>query len=124
MLTSAPVMATIPVVDIKRATKFYSETLGLKVSKSGEGEAFLECGDKTMLYLFQRGATKADHTIAGFMVQDVEAEVKALRSKGVTFEEYDVPGLKTVNGIATVPGHKSAWFKDTEGNILAVNQEL
>jgi hypothetical protein len=56
------------------------------------------------------------------MVNDVEAAVAALRGKGVTFEEYDMPGLKTVNGIAELGGFKGAWFKDLEGNILSVVQ--
>jgi predicted enzyme related to lactoylglutathione lyase len=75
-----------------------------------------------MLYLYQRAATKADHTVAAFNVDDVEAVVKELKSKGVVFEEYDMPGLRTVNSIATVGSMKGAWFKDTEGNILGLSQ--
>ena len=70
--------------------------------------------------LYKRAATKADNTAAGFLVDDLEATMKELRAKGVKFEEYDFPGLKTVNGIATTDGEKGAWFKDTEGNILAL----
>jgi hypothetical protein len=83
----------------------------------------LEAGKGSRLYLYQRGATKADQTVANFTVGDVEAEVKALKAKGVKFEEYNMPemGLKTVNGIATMDGFKTAWFKDTEGNILGIS---
>jgi predicted enzyme related to lactoylglutathione lyase len=76
-----------------------------------------------MIYIYQRAPTRADHTVAAFDVADIEAEMRQLRSKGVQFEEYDMPGIKTVNGVATMPdGDKAAWFKDTEGNILALEQ--
>jgi hypothetical protein len=80
-----------------------------------------ESAGGTKLYIYQRGATKADHTVAGFAVADVEAEVKELKARGVVFEEVEAPGFKTVDGIATMNGMKAAWFKDTEGNILAIS---
>jgi predicted enzyme related to lactoylglutathione lyase len=113
------------VVDLKRARKFYEETLGLKVVMEDPSPGImLQCGKGTMLYLYQRGATRADHTVASFAVDGIEAEVRELKLKGVKFEEYDIPAmkLKTVNSIATVGTMKSAWFKDTEGNILSVSQ--
>ena len=82
----------------------------------------MQCGKGTMLYLYQRAATKADHTVAAFNVDNIESEVKELKAKGIVFEEYDMPGLKTVNSIATLGSMKSAWFKDTEGNILGLSQ--
>jgi hypothetical protein len=88
----------------------------------------IQAGAGTWLYIYQRGATKADHTVAEFEVDNMEAEVKELKARGVKFEEYDIPsmGIKTVNGIATMSTSmgemKSAWFKDTEGNILALGQ--
>ena len=124
MLNRASVIPTLPAVDLKRARKFYEEKLGLKVVKEDPSPAItLEAGNGTSLYIYQRGATKADHTVAEFDVDDVEAEVKALKAKGVKFEEYDIPsmGIKTVNSIAVMDGHKGAWFKDTEGNILAIS---
>ena len=125
MLSNAMIAPTVPAVDLKRARKFYEETLGLKVVMEDPSPGImLQCGKGTMLYVYQRGATKADHTVASFAVDGVEAEVKELKRKGVKFEEYDIPAmkLKTVNGIATIGGMKSAWFKDTEGNILSVVQ--
>jgi hypothetical protein len=71
-----------------------------------------------------RGAGTSKASTAFREVDDVEAEVAELKSRGVVFEEYDMPGIKTVNGIATGGGAKTAWFKDTEGNILAVSQRL
>lgn len=124
MLSKAMVTPTLPAVDLKRARKFYEEKLGLKVVKEDPSPAItVEAGNGTRLYIYQRAATKADHTVAEFMVSDVEAEVKSLKAKGIKFEDYDMPsmGIKTVNGIATMDGHKGAWFKDSEGNILAIS---
>jgi catechol 2,3-dioxygenase-like lactoylglutathione lyase family enzyme len=114
------------VVDLERAKKFYEGTLGLKVIQEDPSPGVvLQAGEGTTLYIYQRAATKADHTVAGFRVKDVEATVKELKAKGVVFEDVDFPGLKMVEGIATmtIPAgeFKGAWFKDTEGNILSVN---
>ena len=125
MLGKAMVAPTLPAVDLKRARKFYEEKLGLKVVMEDPSPGIMiQAGKGTMLYVYQRGPTKADHTVASFAVDNIEAEVKELKQKGVKFEEYDIPsmGLKTVNGIAAMGKMKSAWFKDTEGNILSVTQ--
>lgn len=122
MLSTAPVAATIPVVDIERAKKFYGQTLGLKMGQSEADGTMFEAGQGTMVYIYQRGPSKADHTLASFKVDNLEEEMSQLRSKGVTFEEYDLPNLKTVNGVATMGSMKAAWFKDSEGNILSIGQ--
>ncbi len=125
MLSNSMVAPTLPAVDIKRARKFYEEKLGLKVVMEDPSPGFmLQAGGGTMIYVYQRAATKADHTVANFKVDNIEAEVKELKKKGVKFEEYDMPamGLKTVNGIATMGNMRAAWFKDTEGNILGMAQ--
>ena len=125
MLVNAPVHAVLPAVDLDRARKFYEGKLGLKAVRVDPDPAsgvLYEAGKGTKLYIYKREATKAEHTVAGFTVADVEAEVRELQAKGVVFQELDVPsmGLKTVNGVATFGPLKVAWFKDTEGNILAV----
>ncbi len=129
MLFNKQVHPTLPAVDIKRARNFYEEKLGLKfVIEDSSPGIWLRAGGDSMLYLYQRGPTKADHTVASFDVDNIEAEVRELKSKGVIFEEYDIPemGIKTVNGIATMSmdGYqmRAAWFKDSEGNILALNE--
>lgn len=123
MLGSSPVAPTIPVTDMARAKKFYGETLGLKeVSADIPGHTMFQAGKETMLVVYERGPSKADQTLAGFWVQDLESEMKELRGNGISFEEYDVPGLKTVNGVATIGSTKSAWFKDPDGNVLAMSQ--
>jgi catechol 2,3-dioxygenase-like lactoylglutathione lyase family enzyme len=126
MLTNGKVHPTLPVVNLERAKRFYERTLGLKIVQEDPSPGvLLQAGEGTNLYIYQRAATKADHTVAGFKVKDVEATVKELRAKGVAFEDVDVPGMKTVAGVATMTTpdgeFKAAWFKDTEGNILSVN---
>jgi catechol 2,3-dioxygenase-like lactoylglutathione lyase family enzyme len=87
-----------------------------------EGHAVYEAGEGTFLLIYERSeAPKAENTVASFSVDDVEGTVQWLKDKGVVFEEYDSPGLKTVNSIATMGDLKGAWFKDPDGNILAIS---
>ena len=117
----AMINPTLPVVDLERAKKFYEDKLGFKVIRTDPSPgAKLEGKSGAQLYIYQRAATKADHTVASFEVDNVEAEIKDLQAKGVVFEEYNLPNLKTVHGIATMGPLKGGWFKDTEGNILGV----
>jgi catechol 2,3-dioxygenase-like lactoylglutathione lyase family enzyme len=125
MLTDYPVSPTIPVADVEKAKDFYQNTLGLKVSDMSMPDGVLfEAGGGSRLYIYQRTPTMAEHTLASFMVDDVNAVVSDLKNKGVEFEQYDMPnGIKTdENGVAEMGGVKSAWFKDPDGNILAVVQ--
>jgi len=128
MLTNSPIRPTIPVVDLDRAKRFYETTLGLKpvsnTSNAALRVAVFECGNNTLIELYQRSPSKADHTVATFEVSNIEEEVNLLRGKGVNFEEYDMPEIKTQNGIATQGSTKAAWFKDSEGNILCIHQAL
>lgn len=123
MLGNPSVEATIPVVNLQRAKKFYTDTLGLQLAGEPYGGVRLKAGRGTYLLLYPRAATKADHTVAGFIVKDLDAVMAELRKKRVKFEEYDFPGLKTIKGVATFGTMKAAWFKDTEGNILGLGQE-
>jgi predicted enzyme related to lactoylglutathione lyase len=123
MLANAPVLTSIPVVDFGRAVGFYQNTLGLRPVMAIEemGLALFEAGAGTRLFLYQRGPTTADHTVASFVVEDTERAVRDVSARGVVFEQYDMPGLKTnPMGIAEFGPDKTAWFKDTEGNIIAV----
>lgn len=128
MLTNSPIRPTIPVVDLNRAKRFYETTLGLKPvpenNNTTSGIAIFECGNSTLIELYQRGPSKADHTVATFEVSNIEEEVNMLRGKGVNFEEYNMPEIKTQNGIATQGSVKAAWFKDSEGNILCIHQTI
>ncbi len=122
MLKNTPLVTILPAVDLDRVKKFYTGKIGLKVSKEFPGGVFFEHENGDLaLYIYKRGPTKADHTVASFIVEDIEKEVMELKEKGVVFEEYDTPVTKTVNSIATVEGGRSSWFKDTEGNIISVS---
>ncbi len=123
MLTNAPVFATLAVENLERAKTFYQEKLGLKLlPEAMPGMALFQCGKGTQLEMYEREASKAEHTVATFEVADLASTVAELKSNGVTFEEYDFPDFKTVNSIATIGPSKAAWFKDTEGNILCIHQ--
>jgi predicted enzyme related to lactoylglutathione lyase len=118
--------ATIPVVDIERAKKFYQETLGLRLVREdpSPGAYFDTEEDGSHLYIYQRAPSKADHTLAGFAVSDIKSAVEDLKAKGVQFDVYDMPGVTWEGEIADFGGGKSAWFKDSEGNILALDQGI
>jgi catechol 2,3-dioxygenase-like lactoylglutathione lyase family enzyme len=125
MLGKAEIAAIVPVSDVEEAVRFYGETLGLPVVARRDDipenpEAEFRAGNGTLLVYRSTGAGQARHTVAGFRVEDLDATVAGLRERGVVFEEYDLPDLKTEGGIATVAGVRAAWFKDPDGNILAV----
>ena len=122
MLGILGVSPEIPVTNLEQAKRFYEGVLGLKPATGLEapGHFFYEAGGGTQLGIYERGPSKAEHTLAAFNVSDVDAAVRDLRAKGVKFEDYDFPGLKTVNGIATLGNWRGGWFKDPDGNILAV----
>jgi catechol 2,3-dioxygenase-like lactoylglutathione lyase family enzyme len=125
MLKNARIVPYIPVANVARARKFYEEKIGLVAKEEYAGGVVYECGDGSWVFMYpSAGAGTSRASTAFWAVNDVVAEVAALRKKGVVLEEYDMPGLKTVNGIATGGGAKTAWFKDTEGNILAISQRL
>ena len=125
MLKNFPVVPYIPASDIARARKFYEEKVGLVPREEIAGGVVYECGNGSWIFLYHSGGAGTSKASQAFwQVSDVEAEVRELRAKGVVFEEYDVPGLKTVNGIATAGNSKTAWFKDSEKNIMAIIQSM
>ena len=125
MLKNAPVVPYIPATDVQRARDFYEKKIGLVAKQEIAGDVVYECGAGSWIYLYQSaGAGTSQASQAFWQVKDVEAEVRELRSRGVVFEKYDVPGMKTAGGIATGGGAKAAWFKDSEGNIMAIIQAI
>jgi len=114
--------ATIPAKDIDSTRKFYESVLGLEIVDENPAGITYRSGDSFLSLYPTQFAGTAQHTLGGFIVRDVKAAVADLRAKGVTFEEYDMPGLKTVDGIAELEGAKGAWFKDPEVNIPSVFQ--
>ena len=116
-----PFYANIPVKDLQEARRFYENTLGATPVREEEDYLQFQTGDSLFgLYPNQDAAGSALHTLGSFMVEDIEATVTELRSRGIDFEEYDMPGLKTENGIAQIGPEKVAFFKDPDGNILSV----
>ncbi|MGW7304578.1 VOC family protein [Streptomyces sp. NPDC054835] len=123
MLAESPIAAIIPVNDMVRAKRFYSETLGLTLIKESAEDVMYETGGSMIgLYETPYGG-QAQHTLASWKVADLDAEMKELRSKGIAFEDYDLPGIKTVDGVVESEDMRGAWFKDSEGNILCVLEE-
>jgi len=125
MLRRRPMLPTIPARDLARARAWYADKLGI-TTHDDEPEALLyqSGGDRLFLLFFSSAAGTAQHQLAAWVVEDLEAEVAQLRRRGVVFEEYDSPGLRTVDGVATTPAGKAAWFKDSEGNVLTMTQVL
>lgn len=125
MLASAEVAAIVPVSDIDRAVEFYGDVLGLELQARRQDlpenrEAEFRAGNGTLLAYESVGAGQSRHTVAGFRVEDLDSVVSGLRERGVTFEEYDLPNLKTENGIAAVGDVRAAWCRDPDGNIIAI----
>jgi predicted enzyme related to lactoylglutathione lyase len=124
MLKNAPMFAYIPVKDVARARVFYEQKLGFEPRKVTAGGVVYEFGRGTAAFLYptpNAGTSKASQ--AFWQVDDIEREVAELTARGITFERYDMPGMDA-KGIMTGGGARAAWFKDTEGNIMAVVQSL
>jgi predicted enzyme related to lactoylglutathione lyase len=116
--------AYIPVKDVARARKFYEEKLGFKPKQEIEGGVVYEFGKGTAGFLYpteNAGTSRASQ--AFWQVDDIEREVAELKRRGVQFEDYDMPDMQKRSSIFIGGGAKVAWFKDTEGNILAVVEE-
>jgi predicted enzyme related to lactoylglutathione lyase len=127
MLSSGTVTANIPAGDLTRAREFYAGTLGLTPTFEVQGVMLIyrTAGGSAFSIYQTQYAGQAGHTIAQWHVDDVEEEVRDLQAKGVTFEEYDMPGVTWNDGVASMEGMgRAAWFKDSEGNILCVDDGL
>jgi catechol-2,3-dioxygenase len=121
MLADATIMAVIPVSDLGRARTFYEKMLGLVPQEvhETEREAVYLLND-TGLLVYQTEAARGEATKVAFMVGDLAKEMNDLRNHGVVFEDFDLPGLKTEDGVADGPQGKAAWFKDLDGNYLGL----
>jgi catechol 2,3-dioxygenase-like lactoylglutathione lyase family enzyme len=133
MLENSDVATRLPAKDLERARAFYAEKLGLEPVEERPGGLRYRCGNSDFVLFTSAGAASGTHTQMGWEVDDIEAVVAALRSRGVVFEEYDLPGLTTVDGIADIEGNypskggigeRGAWFRDSEGNLIGVGQPV
>jgi len=126
MLSTTKMTTVLPVKDMDRARDFYEKSLGLAAQGLVDDDTFIFTSDgKTALQLLRRPNLPAsEHTAVSFEVGDLEKEMNELEGRGVKFEDYDLPGLKTENHIAVNDHERCAWFTDTEGNILCLHQNL
>lgn len=124
-LAESQVTCMLPVKDLQRARQFYENQLGLTPQGLKPDGKFVYRLGGTELALFPRPeGTKAEHTAISFRVADITSAVAALKARGVSFADYDLPGLKTVDHVCELGAEKAAWFDDTEGNILCLHEDL
>jgi catechol 2,3-dioxygenase-like lactoylglutathione lyase family enzyme len=132
VLRDGKVATRLPAQDLDRARAFYSEKLGLEPVEEREGGLCYVGAQGEFALFASAGAASGGHTQMGWEVDDIEATVRELRGRGVVFEEYDLPGLTTVDGIADIEGNypskgrgeRGAWFRDSEGNMLGIGQPV
>jgi catechol 2,3-dioxygenase-like lactoylglutathione lyase family enzyme len=132
MLKNGRVATRLPAQDLERARAFYADKLGLEPVEEREGGLRYVCAAGEFALFESTGTASGDHTQMGWEVEDIEATVSELRSRGVVFEEYAVPGLETADAIADIEGNypskgsgeRGAWFRDSEGNLLGIGQPL
>lgn len=125
MLYDSSVTTMLPVKDMDRARGFYEGRLGLKPGGlRPDGKFVYVVGGSTLALFPKPEGTRADHTAISFRVADIAASIDELKRAGVIFEDYDFPGLKTVNHVCVLGAEKAAWFKDTEGNYLCIHEDI
>lgn len=124
MFANRRATAMLPAHDVDRAVAWYADKLGLKPAQQDEnGASFAFEGVAAFLYKSDFAGT-AEHTLLSFDTPDLAADMQAMRGKGVTFLDYDLPGLKTENGVASFGPVRNAWARDLEGNILGFVQGM
>ena len=133
MFEHSDVATRLPAQDPERARAFYAEQLGLEPIEERPGGLRYRCGNSFFVLFTSAGRASGTHTQMGWEVDDIEAVVAALRARGVVFEEYDLPGLRTAGGIADIEGNypskggvgeRGAWFHDSEGNLIGIGQPV
>jgi catechol 2,3-dioxygenase-like lactoylglutathione lyase family enzyme len=130
LLREGHVATRLPAQDLERARRFYAEKLGLDASEERPGGLLYRCASGEFALFQSTGASSGTFTQMAWQVEDIEATVETLRSRGVVFEDYDFPGLTTVDGIAEIEGNypskgrgeRAAWFRDSEGNLIGIGQ--
>ena len=121
MLSDHPAYATLPSPDLQVLRRFYEDVLGFVPREETPAGIYYDAGDGTFFIITRSGGkASGGHTQLGFRVPDIVTEVADLRARGVTFEEYDAP--KTIDGIATTPIGRAAWFRDPDGNLIGMIQ--
>lgn len=125
MLANASVTTMLPVKDMARARAFYEGCLGLTAGNfKPDGKFEYRVGGTTSALFPKSEGTKAEHTAISFRVPDIASAIAGLKRTGVVFEDYDLPGFKTVAHVCVLGSEKAAWFKDPEGNVLCLHEDL
>jgi catechol 2,3-dioxygenase-like lactoylglutathione lyase family enzyme len=122
MFENSLAMAVLPASDLERARRFWSDVFGLTPVRTDEGGDFYVVAGVPLLVYETQFAGTAQNTSFGLFTDDLDRDMAALREKGVTFNEDDLPGLKTENGVVDMDGERGAWFNDSEGNIISIAQ--
>jgi catechol 2,3-dioxygenase-like lactoylglutathione lyase family enzyme len=123
MLGRTHLTTILPVSDLARSRRFYGEALGLEPRGSAaDGTILFGCASGAIGLVEKAVPDPATHTSASFEVEDISKEIAELTRRGIAFEDYDLPGLKTVNKVCVLGGEKAAWFKDPDGNILCLHE--
>lgn len=122
---STQVTCMLPVKDMERARRFYEKLLGLEpIGGKPDGKFVYRCGGTEVALFPKPEGTKAEHTALSFRVDNIANAIGLLKARGVTFADYDYPGLKTVGHVCVLGSEKAAWFEDTEGNILCLHEDM
>jgi catechol 2,3-dioxygenase-like lactoylglutathione lyase family enzyme len=132
-LSDSKVATRLPAQDLHRARRFYAERLGLEPADERPGGLLYRVGSGEFALFLSAGRPSGAHTQMGFEVDDIEATIAELKARGVAFEDYDAPGLRTRDGVADIEGNypskdargeRGAWFRDSEGNLIGIGQPV
>jgi catechol 2,3-dioxygenase-like lactoylglutathione lyase family enzyme len=125
MLQQAAITVMLPVKNLERARAFYEKCLGFEPGERHADGKYVYAGAGAFLALFPKEeGTRAEHTALSFKVADIGAAIRELQTRGVTFANYDYPGLQTVDHVCVLGAEKAAWFEDTEGNCLCLHEDI
>jgi len=125
MLAGTQVTCMLPVKDLARARRFYEEGLRLEaIGQKPDGKFVYRCGGTEIALFPKPEGTRAEHTALSFAVPDILAAIAELKGRGVVFEDYDLPEFRTVEHVCVLGSEKAAWFRDPEGNILCLHEDI
>jgi catechol 2,3-dioxygenase-like lactoylglutathione lyase family enzyme len=133
VLARSDVQTRLPAQDLERARRFYAEKLGLHPVEERPGGLRYRCGSTLFALFASTGKPSGEHTQMGWKVDDIEEAVAELRGRGLVFEEFDFPGMRTVDGIVDIEGaypsdggigERAVWFRDSEGNLIGIGQAM
>jgi len=125
MVSGTQVTCMLPVMDLARARRFYEDKMQLEaVGAKADGKFVYRCGGTEIALFPKPEGTKAEHTPLSFRVASIGSEIAQLKARGVVFDDYHLPGFKTVEHVCVLGSEKAAWFRDPEGNILCLHEDI